>query len=100
MGTKLVLYLMKAYRTNPENEDWMAHVRNMDSMINSNTIQDVQALQDNAKRYCTQLVNEGKWKKPKAVQQPFYINNDICLNNYNDNFTLEYNLTNILQTRQ
>ena len=43
-GTQL-LYLMKAYRTNSENEDWMAHVRNMDSMINSNTIRDVQALQ-------------------------------------------------------
>ena len=31
-GTQL-LYLMKAYKTNPENEEWMAHVRNMDSMI-------------------------------------------------------------------
>ena len=60
---------MKAYKTNSKNKDWMAHVRNMDSMINSDQIKDVQALQDNAKRFYTTLVNEeGKWKKPKAVQ--------------------------------
>ena len=62
------MYLMKAYKTNPDNADWMAHVRIMDSMINSKQIADVPALQDNAKRFYTQLVNQGKWKKPKAVQ--------------------------------
>ena len=67
-GTQL-LYLMKAYKTNPDNEEWMAHVRNMDSMINSDQIKDVQALQGNAKCYYTTLVvNEGKWKKQRAVQ--------------------------------
>ena len=67
MGTQL-LYLMKAYKTNPDNKEWMAHVHNMDSMMNSDQINDVQALQGNAKRYYTTLVNEGKWKKPKTVQ--------------------------------
>ena len=56
-GTQL-LYLMKAYKTNPENDEWMAHVRNMDSMINSDQINDVQALQNNAKRYYTTLIND------------------------------------------
>ena len=43
-------------------------VRNMDSMINSDQIKDVRALQENAKRFYTTLLNEGKWKKPKTVQ--------------------------------
>ena len=63
-----MLYLMKAYKTNLDNEEWMAHVRNMDSMINSNTIKDVQDLQDNAKRMYSSLLTDGKWKKPKVAQ--------------------------------
>ena len=66
---------MKAYKTNPKNEEWMAHVRNMDSMINSDQIKDVQALQNNAKRYYTTLINDGKWKKPKTAQnQSAFVN--------------------------
>ena len=59
-GTQL-LYLMKAYKTNLDNEEWMAHVCNMDSMINSDQIKDVQALQNNAKRYYTSRLLLKRW---------------------------------------
>ena len=59
-SSQLLYYLMNAYRTNGDNEEWIAHVRNMDSQITSQTITDTAQLQENAKGFCTQLVNTGK----------------------------------------
>ena len=43
-----LLYLMNAYRANSDNEDWIAHVCNMDLQITLQTITDMAQLQENA----------------------------------------------------